>query len=250
MIKDKRILLLGDLAIDRYHWGRCRDFNPEAPVPILDLVNTEDRPGMAGNVAANLGSFDCTVDTIYGDIPSVKNRYMDLRTHRCLLRVDQDGANTSIKVPEDLSIYDAIIISDYNKGSISLDTVRTVVDRANCRVFMDTKIRDLAQLEGVTLKINRREWNNRISDHSDVVVTLGEDGVRYQDLEFQPDPIEVHDVCGAGDTYLAALVAAWVRWQNMTLAVGFALRASGIAVSHMGTYALSKEDVERLCESL
>lgn len=250
MIADKRILVLGDLAIDRYHWGRCRDFNPEAPVPILDLMDSEDRPGMAGNVVSNLWSFGCTIDSIYGNQPSLKNRYMDQRTHRCLLRVDQDGANRPVTVPKDISMYDAVIISDYNKGSISLDTVKTVLDRAQCRVFMDTKMRDLARLEGVTLKINRREWNSRISDHSDVVITLGEDGVRYQDLEFRPDPIEVHDVCGAGDTYLAALVAAWVRWQDMTLAVGFALRASSIAVSHMGTYALTKEDVKRLCESL
>ncbi len=250
MLEHKKILLIGDLAIDRYHWGRCRDFNPEAPVPILDLDHSDEMPGMAGNVEANLRAFGCEVDTLYGNRTSIKNRYMDQKTKRCLLRVDSDRRSDPVKAPNDLSMYDAIVISDYNKGSVTVDLVEDIVDHAQCRIFMDTKMRDLAALEGVTLKINRKEWEARTSMHSDTVVTLGEDGVMYGDLRFNAKAVDVHDVCGAGDTFLAAMTAGWLIYGYMERALELGLAASAIAVRHPGTYTLSRADVEAACASL
>lgn len=253
MLKGKRVLVVGDYALDKYHWGYCRDFNPEAPVPILDLVYEETVPGMAGNVERNLTAFGCDVYACYGHKTSVKTRFMDLKTKRCLLRADVDMKSDPVDktiLADDLSDYDAIVISDYNKGSVTVDTVQHIVANAKCRIFMDTKMRDLEKLKGVTLKINRREWESRISDHDDTVVTLGEDGVMYGDIIKPAADIDVHDVCGAGDTFLAGLVAGWLAWGYMDRALELGLRASAIAVKHAGTYSLDRGDVEDICDYL
>ena len=65
---------------------------------------------------------------------------------------------------------------------------------------------------------------------------------------FQPQVVKVFDVCGAGDTFLAALVVEFLKTRNMQTAIEFANKAAAIAVSNFGTYILTKEDVnEILC---
>lgn len=246
----EKILIVGDLGIDNYHWGHCRDFNPEAPVPIIDLKYSTSQPGMAGNVSENLKAFDFEVVELFGNRTSIKNRYMDLKSHRCLLRVDQDHFSDPVNVPKNISGYACIVISDYNKGSVDSRIVAELVSRSSCRIFMDTKIKDLASLPGVTLKINQREWNNRVSDHDDVIVTLGDKGVQYLGTRLPADPVEVHDVCGAGDTFLAGLVAGWVRTQDMDRALTAGLKASAIAVASVGTHVLDKDKAKEICDSL
>lgn len=250
MIENKSILLLGDLAIDRYHWGRCRDFNPEGPFPIMDLVKEEDRMGMAGNVMHNLQAFlPGWVDFISGSETSIKHRYVDLNSNRCLLRLDQDRHSEPITDIGERDDYDAIIISDYNKGAINLDVIKRVRAKYRGKIFIDTKIHDLAQLEGCTIKINSKEYSQRTSDHSDIIVTLGRQGALYQNKIYEPEEVDAFDVCGAGDTFLAALVAGWCKYDDMEQAIKLALKASAIAVQHIGTYALTAEDVAKICGS-
>lgn len=250
MLGDKQILVLGDQAWDRYHWGRCRDHNPEAPVPILEIQHREDRPGMAGNVVANLAAFgfkDVVLISSPGE--SIKHRYMDIKSRRCLLRVDEDWPGQRISLPGDLDRYAAIVISDYNKGSVDLALIQEVVRRYPGPIFADTKIRDLASLQGCTVKINQREWDLRTSDLEDVIVTRGELGATYRGRVYPAEPVAVHDVCGAGDTFLAGLIAGWLLWQDWDRALGLALRASARAVQHLGTWYPTPEEAQELCAS-
>lgn len=248
MLTDRQILILGDQARDLYHWCKIRDFNPEGPVPILDLVNCDERSGMAANVARNLEAFaPSRLDCVFGSMVSVKNRYMDERSRRCLMRVDSDALSDPVTLPACLEQYDAVVVSDYNKGSITLDLVKRIRNIYTGPIFVDTKIRDLAELSGCMIKINQREWDNRISDHQDVVVTKGAQGATYQNKHYPALITDAHDVCGAGDTFLAALVAGFLCWQDMDRAINLALAASALAVRHVGTYSLNPSDVESLC---
>ena len=52
--KNPEILVLGDIMLDQYYWGDINRVSPEAPVPIVDLLNVENRLGGAGNVAINI----------------------------------------------------------------------------------------------------------------------------------------------------------------------------------------------------
>ena len=57
MIPKKKILVVGDIMLDRYWMGQVNRISPEAPVPILDVLSSIDKPGGAANVAKNLSDF-------------------------------------------------------------------------------------------------------------------------------------------------------------------------------------------------
>ena len=65
-------------------------------------------------------------------------------------------------------------------------------------------------------------------------------------FKFPADPVEVVDVCGAGDTFLAAMVAEYLNTNNISDAIKFANRASAVSVQHNGVYALTKEDIKKI----
>ena len=58
----RRILVVGDLMLDRYIWGRVRRISPEAPVPVVELARETEVPGGAANVARNLAGLGLAVE--------------------------------------------------------------------------------------------------------------------------------------------------------------------------------------------
>ena len=64
MIEKKKILVLGDVMLDRYWTGEVSRISPEAPVPIVDIAETFDKPGGAANVAKNLADFGMDVTLV------------------------------------------------------------------------------------------------------------------------------------------------------------------------------------------
>jgi len=67
-----RVLVAGDVMLDRYWFGPTQRISPEAPVPVVHVRDTEERPGGAGNVAVNLASLGvrCTVLASPATMPS------------------------------------------------------------------------------------------------------------------------------------------------------------------------------------
>ena len=63
-LNQKRILVVGDVMLDRYLWGDVRRISPEAPVPIVRIRQQSEVPGGAGNVAANLAGLQCPVSIL------------------------------------------------------------------------------------------------------------------------------------------------------------------------------------------
>ena len=239
--KPYQILLIGDSCIDEYQYGTVDRISPEAPVPIFKYIRSEEKPGMVYNVKNNLENLGCQVTLLTRD-PSRKIRLIDSRTGHHITRIDRDVLSVPVDILLSELDYDAIVISDYNKGVVTYRLVEDLIKTSTCPIYIDTKKKDLKRFEGAIVKINSLEYSLANSYPSELIVTLGKEGARYKDTTYPAPFIEVTDVCGAGDTFLASLVYFHLATCNMNLAIPLANKASAVTVQKIGTYApLMKE---------
>jgi len=245
------VLLIGDRCIDEYKIGSVDRLSPEAPVPVVKLVDEYFVPGMAANVHLNLKNLGIEADFVYNDEEIIKTRYIDQRSGQHLLRVDQDPSVNSWngKTQKPLDSYDAIVISDYNKGFLTYEGIGEIIKGARCPVFIDTKKTQLADIsaEHVYFKINELEYNNSQSRPSNLIITLGDRGAMFTSPKatkmFETKKVEVMDVCGCGDTFLAALAYQYLMTDNVDDAIIFANKAASLTVQHRGNYAPTLEEI-------
>lgn len=242
------VLLIGDSCIDEYKIGTVDRLSPEAPVPVIKIVDTMTLPGMAANVHLNLKKLGIDVDFTTNNDIITKTRYIDKRSGQHLLRVDSEDniVPWSRRVPFPLHEYDAIIISDYDKGFLSYDSVRYLVEMSKCPVFIDTKKKDLAffgEHDRVYIKINELESKIATSKPTNLIVTKGGEGASYNGTIFPTKTVEVMDVCGCGDTFLAALAYQFLLTNDIKNAIIFANKAASITVQHRGNYAPTLEEI-------
>ena len=243
------ILVIGDLCTDIYQYGTVDRISPEAPVPVFNFSYQEQRAGMAGNVVSNLKALGCNVNFLH-DQCSTKTRLIDSRSKQHIVRIDNDVKSTAITFDTAIpNVYDAVVISDYNKGTVSYELMEEIIEASrhgvNFPVFIDTKKTDLARLQGAWVKINELEYSRIDSDCSGLIVTRGAKGasVIYHEIECAAPKVEVSDVCGAGDTFLAALAYWYVKSKNIKQAAEFAVKASAVTVQHLGVYAPTLEEI-------
>ena len=122
-----KILLLGDDCVDTYVYGTVDRISPEAPVPVFEPKYNIVKDGMAGNVRKNLEALGCDVTFLHGKT-SRKKRIIDQRSKQHLLRIDHDEISDPITFETAMpDVYDAVVISDYNKGSVSYELVEQLV---------------------------------------------------------------------------------------------------------------------------
>lgn len=245
--KKFKILLVGDACIDIYRYGLVDRISPEAPVPVFKFTHEETRPGMVKNVQKNLENLGCEVICLFGN-SSEKTRLIDARSNQHVLRLDHDVISHPLTIErvdeyltEDL---DAIVVSDYNKGFISYTIVRDLRDSFDGPIFVDTKKDDLEYFEGCFVKVNSHEYADATSICTDLIVTQGAEGATYKKKTYPATSVEVVDVCGAGDTFLAALTAEYLNTNSIESAIEFANRVSAITVSHVGVYAPTLEEIK------
>ena len=241
--KQYKILLIGDNCIDVYQYGTVDRISPEAPVPVFKFSHEESRPGMAGNVYNNLVALGCNVYAVYGET-STKTRLIDTRSKQQIVRIDNDIHSTSANITYKLDNYDAIVISDYNKGTVSYELIESLRKDYRGPIFVDTKKTDLARLEGCIVKINSLEFSQIKTKCSNMIVTLGPDGAECNGQRFSAPRVEVSDVCGAGDTFLSALTYRYVNTGSIEQAIKFAITASAVTVQHLGVYAPTLQEME------
>jgi bifunctional ADP-heptose synthase (sugar kinase/adenylyltransferase) len=242
-----KILLLGDTCVDVYQYGLVERISPEAPVPIFTPSHSDTHKGMSWNVYTNLYNLGCDIDHHYGVRSCKKTRYIDLKSKQHVLRVDEDQSSKPLNFmwdPLDLIIYDAIVISDYEKGSITYELVENILETYNGPVFIDTKKTDLARFSNAVVKINEKEYNSRTSGGAGVIITKGKNGASYNNVEYPTPQTEAFDVCGAGDTFLAALCYKYLETQDIPTAIQFANLAASVTVKHIGVYAPTLEEIE------
>ena len=242
-----KILLIGDDCHDIYTYGYVNRISPEAPVPVFEPHYTIHKDGMAGNVRKNLEALGCTVNFLHG-ASSEKNRLIDARTKQQLLRMDKDVASDPITFETAIPPgYDAIVISDYNKGTVTYELIEELVKEVDVPIFVDTKKTDLARLSGCYVKINALEKSRSTSlpNAEHLIVTHGGGGAYWNDCIYPAEIVgDVTDVCGAGDTFLAALVYEFLKTNRIPDAVKFANKASAVTVQHIGVYAPRLEEIQ------
>lgn len=247
-----KILLVGDSCYDYYHYGRVNRISPEAPIPIFDFEYVTKKRGMTSNVYDNLKALGADVHIITAFFEN-KRRYIDLKTGQQLLRVDEKiNAETYENVEGKLfDDYDTLVISDYDKGFLTYEDIEGLIKKFKFKnVFIDTKKRDLARFSGSTahthIKINEHEYSKAISSHESLIVTHGSEKIVWNGIhgvsKYQPPKVDIHDVCGAGDTFLAALAYSY-KGDNMEEAIQFAMKAAAITVQKIGVYAPTLEEI-------
>ena len=245
--KQLKILLIGDSCTDEYVYGTCERLNPEAPVPILNLKRKETTRGMAWNVRENLMSFGMEVFILTNNESITKTRYIDEKSNQHILRVDDESPlePMNYELPEDE--YDALVISDYDKGFLTQKKIFELTNWFDGPVFIDSKKTTLPG--DAYIKINEEEFK-KITHYNPetLIVTKGGKGAEYNGKLYEGEKVKVYDVVGAGDTFLSALVYFYLLYGTIEKAIPYANKASAIAVQNFGTYVLKEKDVQNLCD--
>ena len=191
--KKARVLVVGDVMLDRYWFGNVARISPEAPVPVVHVTRSEERPGGAANVARNAAALGAKVTllSVVGRDEAgarlaalLKGEKVSARLHRDaavhttvklrvigrqqqLLRVDFESAPghevLAAKLREYRSLvsrHDVVILSDYGKGSLAhVDAMIAAANKAGKAVLVDPKGDDFSRYHGATLLTpNRGEF--------------------------------------------------------------------------------------------
>ena len=180
-----RVLVAGDLMLDRYWHGPTSRISPEAPVPVVRIEDIEDRPGGAGNVALNVASLagrsmllaltgddhdadklrqcleprqvDCRLVAVPGSRTVTKHRI--LSRHQQLIRLDFedgfggfDGAGLAAPFQDALDGADVVILSDYGKGTLRDAPALIAAARAAGKiVLVDPKGSDFSRYKNASV---------------------------------------------------------------------------------------------------
>ena len=237
-----KILVIGDSCTDVFVYGDIKRVAPEAPVPVLVSSREESNPGMAGNVVANLEALGAEVDLLTNDNGIRKVRYVDERYNQMVLRVDEHDKCDRYNGVYETVDYDAIIISDYNKGFLTHEDIAAFAERSECPVFLDTKkfLGDWCNNIDF-IKINSLEHEKNFEQlpkypqlYKKLIVTKGKLGCEYQGQMYPTKEVPVRDVSGAGDTFLAGLVYEYVKGNSIEKAIDFAQECTTIVVQKPG----------------
>ncbi|MDH7512887.1 MAG: D-glycero-beta-D-manno-heptose-7-phosphate kinase [Clostridiales bacterium] len=197
--KKKRVLVLGDLMLDRYIWGNVSRISPEAPVPVVQVHRESSCLGGAGNVAQNLISLGASplLVGIVGDDEegrwirrhvlnnrgvlidnsrptTVKTRI--IAHHQQVVRVDWEKKSIVPAALEEKILrlichekYDGLIISDYSKGMVNASVLGQVLPFARKKripVFVDPKIEHFPLFSPITLITPNHQEAEKIVNHS------------------------------------------------------------------------------------
>lgn len=199
-----RVLVVGDVMLDRYWFGEVNRISPEAPVPVAKINQTEHRAGGAANVARNIAAMGAKVAllAVVGDdepadiladllkqdgidnylfrstsMPTVCKLRV-LARHQQLIRLDFEEApdesclkEIKLKFGELVGQYDALILSDYGKGVLNEVALMIAAARAAGKpVLIDPKGADYSKYAGATLLTpNRAELKEAVGSWSDEV---------------------------------------------------------------------------------
>jgi rfaE bifunctional protein kinase chain/domain len=192
-MRDIKILVVGDIMLDKYVVGTVERISPEAPVPIINVTDEYHTLGGCGNVVRNIAELGIAVDCIssigddrngliieeeikeiganplliYGSKKTtVKERFIADHRKMQMLRVDREcikpvESKYIIKKFEKYSLeyYDIIVISDYAKGMITSELMQFLKNKQSSKIIVDPKPINAAKYNGVfMITPNEKEW--------------------------------------------------------------------------------------------
>lgn len=308
--RGRRVVVFGDVMLDEFVWGDVTRISPEAPVPVVDIRRESVRLGGAGNVVANLialGARASIIGVLGRDAPAERlraelaetcggrggaqlitdpERPTTIKTRiiahqQLIVRTDRERrAPVAPWIEEQLiesllgslDETDALVISDYDKGTVTPRVLAEVLPRARGRsvpVLVDPKLRNFQAYSPATLvKPNHQEALLATGSDDDtdegmaraarqiraqlgcqsVLITRGERGMMLLEGDAAPVYVEttareVYDVTGAGDTVIATLAAALAASATLFESAVLANHAAGVVVGKLGTATASGEEI-------
>ena len=244
-----KILVIGELCIDRFIYGVINRLCPEAPVPVLNPVEIRENNGMAGNVVDNLKALSDNIDVVHWHQSNKieKTRFVEKKSNQMVVRVDDGEMNgcesltyLSPEQRKTINESDIVIISDYNKGYLSNTMIQEIAAMSKL-IIMDSKkqlsydiIKDIN-----FVKVNENEYKNNkeIADEygEKFIITLGANGVKHNGIHYPSNnPQETIDVSGAGDTFVASFILKYFKTNSMEQSLNFANDACANVVNKKG----------------
>ncbi len=301
-----RLLVVGDVMLDQFVRGRVSRISPEAPVPVVRVTGESFHLGGAANVAANIRALggQASIVGIVGTDAHGKRVVRELRAigvgtwglvrraavqticktrilahQQQVVRLDREPYEIGERVVRtvmeralrSLARFDGVVVSDYNKGVVSVELLRRLAERRDGKpmLFIDPKqgnfphyaratlvkpnLEAAASAAGVELdgedalaRAGRRLLELWSSES--VLISRGEEGLTlfrpHRPLKHFPTAArEVFDVTGAGDTVLSAAALALSAGASFEDAAVLANRAAGIVVGKLGTATATAEEL-------
>lgn len=238
MNNSPKILVVGDAMIDRYWVGRAERISPEAPIPVVKIEKVFDCPGGADNVAKNLKLLGCRSTLRAGFGRPIKNRLM-VGDHQ-LARWDEKDVVEPIVYASVYLPFDAIVISDYAKGSITPSVIYNI-SLLGLPTFIDTKRspKEFEAIKDATFFPNLKEcaeFEDQYNACQTVVLKCGAGGIQLRRKELEDVDINGLDVSpksvnGAGDVVIASYVATTLEGYRPEDAAEIANLYAGKAVA-------------------
>jgi D-beta-D-heptose 7-phosphate kinase/D-beta-D-heptose 1-phosphate adenosyltransferase len=304
----RAVLVVGDLMLDHFVIGRVDRISPEAPVPVVQFDHESFRLGGAANVAHNVAALGGQVEIagVVGNDNEGTRLLADMRRvgigtaavvvdrERCttrklrvvttrnqqVARIDYEcdraveGELESVlagKIRDAAARADVVLVSDYQKGTITAVTAQAAIQGAKARgvpSLADPKVPHIDfyagaslvtpnhhEAEAVTLQRIRNAAEARAAAQrfrerarcDSVLITRGEHGMWLlgPDGEFDlpAEAREVSDVTGAGDTVIAAMALGLAGGGSLRDAARLANRAAGLAVARFGPVAITADEL-------
>lgn len=250
-----KVLVFGDVIIDKYIYGTSTRISPEAPVPVITYKNEKETLGGAGLVYENLKRLGVDVTLLETEQPrSVKTRIICDGHYITRIDDDKDADSNAVLVnvlKSNFSQYDYVILSDYNKGV--LDNATQIIKHINsqgCKVIVDPKRNASEYKDAWLVKPNCNEFHDLGFDEwqGNIITTNAGDEViaTIDNTEYNVsvEKVEVSDVTGAGDCFLAGFVYGLTKDYGYKKCLEIAIKGSTESVKHAGTYILKQEDLE------
>jgi rfaE bifunctional protein kinase chain/domain len=307
-----RVLIVGDVMIDSYLFGTVDRISPEAPVPVVAVKERSERLGGAANVAVNikaLGS-EAVICTVVGNDDKARIFENLLKNHLLpvnglvksdnritttkfrvignnvqMLRVDEeDTAELNQTETQQLldrfeyllqtEHFDAVVLQDYNKGVLTAEVIRKVIERATKHkipVTVDPKKKNFLAYQGATLfKPNLKELREGLGKTfsagnfnelfrevaalqtemqvKNIMVTLSEKGViirqhgksKNNEIYIPAHLRNISDVSGAGDTVISVATLCLALDMDPANIAAIANLAGGLVCEEVGVVPVDK----------
>jgi bifunctional ADP-heptose synthase (sugar kinase/adenylyltransferase) len=210
-------------------------------VPVLQIQEKVTNPGMAANVLRNLKMriSECEIITNSNWESVVKTRFVHETTNHMFLRVDSKDVVPPFNMEKMSLNYEVIVISDYNKGFLTQEDIEYICNN-HPNVFLDTKkvLGNWARRARI-IKINDYEYHASkpfiTGDLSKKIIhTRGEFGCDFRGKNYPVSKVEIRDTSGAGDSFMAALVAEYLVSKDIQRSILAANAAASTVVRGRG----------------
>lgn len=248
-----KVLVIGERCDDIFIYGDTPRLSPEGPAPVFIPTREIYNGGMGENVMNNLTALKIDVEFHHQHSPITKTRYIHEPSNTLLLRTDDERNidNIGDRLPKiDFWEYQMVVISDYNKGFLTEEDI-AYIGFKHPNVICDTKkqlgdwCKDLR-----FIKLNRSEYQNNIEFISKnewilekLIITLDKDGCMYNGTSYPTEEVEIMDISGAGDTFVAGFVKMFLDTDDISESVQFANRCSAQVVQKRGVTSVDYENL-------